>query len=64
MKFTIAISLFVLLNCTKSETQYQNKPNSKETVNDRKSDTIKTTTEISDTFSRQPLDNQRLNDQD
>lgn len=64
MKFTIAISLFVLVNCTKSETQYQDKDNSKESVNDRKSDTIKTTPEISDTLSRQPFDNKRVNDQD
>ncbi|MBW7674156.1 hypothetical protein [Chryseobacterium chendengshani] len=64
MKLTLAFSLFFVISCTKSETQYKDKENSRESVNDRKSDTIKTIPEISDTLSRQPFDNKRINDQD
>ncbi|MCY0967886.1 hypothetical protein [Chryseobacterium wangxinyae] len=39
--FVIAIAL-VSLSCRKSETQYINDKNEKATVNDRRSDTIKT----------------------
>lgn len=52
MKAAVFLCLFVLIGCTKSETQYQNGKNSKETVSDKKSDTIKTVPEISDTLSR------------
>lgn len=38
-----------VLACTKSETQYINQDNKKETVNDKASDTIQTLKEISDT---------------
>ncbi|MDC8104603.1 MULTISPECIES: hypothetical protein [Chryseobacterium] len=41
--------LSVLSACTKSETQYIDQSNKKETVNDKKSDTIQTLNEISDT---------------
>lgn len=63
MKLSIAVTLFILISCTKSETQYQDNDNSRETVNDRKSDTIKTIPEISDTLSRQTSDNGHVNNQ-
>lgn len=50
MKIILLSALLVLTCCTKSETQYQNKENARETVNDRASDTIQTSTEISDTI--------------
>lgn len=43
-------ALFIAVACTKSETQYYNQENKRQTVNDRKSDTIKTLTETSDTM--------------
>ena len=42
--------LYILSSCTKSETQYINQDNKKETVNDKASDTIQTLNEISDTM--------------
>ena len=53
MKLAVTLCLLALTGCTKSETQYQNLTNAKETVNDKRSDTIKTVPEISDTLSRQ-----------
>ena len=52
------LALFILLtgtlsSCTKSETQYINQDNKKETVNDKASDTIQTLNEISDTMKLQ-----------
>ncbi len=52
MKY-IVTSLFilsVLSACQKAETQYKDQDNKKETVNDGKSDTIRTLKEISDTM--------------
>ncbi|MBW7676375.1 hypothetical protein [Chryseobacterium chendengshani] len=43
-------ALFFAVSCTKSETQYTDQGNKKQTVNDRKSDTIQTLNEISDTL--------------
>ncbi|MFC7345636.1 hypothetical protein ACFQO9_02755 [Chryseobacterium zhengzhouense] len=34
-------TLFILAACTKSETQYTDQENKRQTVNDQKSDTIK-----------------------
>jgi large-conductance mechanosensitive channel len=56
MKFTVAFSLFFVISCTKSETQYKDNENSRQSVNDRKSDTIKVIPEISDTLTQQPFD--------
>lgn len=42
-------ALFIITACTKSETQYRDQENKTQTVNDQKSDTIKTLPEISDT---------------
>lgn len=39
--------------CTKSETQYIDQNNKKETVNDRASDTIRTLNEVSDTMKQE-----------
>lgn len=50
MKIILLSALLVLTCCTKSETQYQNNENARETVNDRASDTIETPVEISDTI--------------
>lgn len=43
-------ALSTAVACTKSETQYYNQENKRQTVNDRKSNTIKTLTETSDTM--------------
>lgn len=43
-------ALFLVAACTKSETQYTSQENKRQTVNDPKSDTIKTLNEISDTL--------------
>jgi len=43
-------TLFILAACTKSETQYTDQENKRQTVNDQKSDTIKTLNEIADTL--------------
>ncbi|SFN41976.1 hypothetical protein SAMN05421594_2712 [Chryseobacterium oleae] len=51
----LALSVFLLYSltaCTKSETQYINKDNKKETVNDKASDTIQTLDEMSDTMKQ------------
>ncbi|MGO4710044.1 hypothetical protein AB4Y90_13195 [Chryseobacterium sp. 2TAF14] len=44
------VALFAVAACTKSETQYTDQENKRQTVNDQKSDTIKTLNEISDTL--------------
>jgi len=44
--------LHTLSACTKSETQYINRENKRETVNDKASDTIPTLNEISDTIKQ------------
>lgn len=41
--------LYTLLACTKSETQYRDQDNKKESVNNKASDTIQTLNEVSDT---------------
>jgi hypothetical protein len=51
MKLFFILMLFLLVNCTKSETQYRNEDDKKSTVNDKKSDTIQTLPEISDTLN-------------
>ncbi|MGI9649748.1 hypothetical protein [Chryseobacterium sp. RLHN22] len=43
-------TLSILAACTKSETQYTDQENKRQTVNDQKSDTIKTLNEIADTL--------------
>ncbi|AZA74309.1 hypothetical protein [Chryseobacterium indoltheticum] len=43
-------ALSTAVACTKSETQYYNQENKRQTVNNRQSDTIKTLTETSDTI--------------
>lgn len=44
--------LYILSACTKSETQYTDQDNKKETVNDKASDTIQTLNEMSDTIKQ------------
>lgn len=53
MKKTIlsAFLLYTLSACTKSETQYTDQQNKKESVNNPASDTIRTLNEVSDTAS-------------
>lgn len=41
--------LFLMAACTKSETQYKDQDNKRQSVNNEKSDTIQTLPEISDT---------------
>ncbi|MDQ0595093.1 hypothetical protein QFZ37_003462 [Chryseobacterium ginsenosidimutans] len=51
MKLALSVFLLYILSaCTKSETQYINQDNKKETVNNKASDTIQTLNEISDTM--------------
>ncbi|WP_374462521.1 hypothetical protein [Chryseobacterium sp.] len=45
--------LLMLSACTKSETQYTDQNNRKETVNNKASDTIQTLTEVSDTLQQE-----------
>jgi hypothetical protein len=55
MKY-LALCVFLLHTlsaCTKSETQYINLENKRETVNDKASDTIQTLNEISDTLQQE-----------
>lgn len=47
---TAVISLINITGCTKSETQYKDRDNKRETVNNRASDTIRTLQEESDTL--------------
>lgn len=47
---TAVLILITLTECTKSETQYKDQDNKKETVNDRASDTVRTLQEESDTL--------------
>ncbi len=42
-----------VISCTKSETQYNDQKNKKQTVNNQKSDTINTLEERSDTLQMQ-----------
>lgn len=44
------MALSTAVSCTKSETQYYNQKNKRQTVSNRQSDTIKTLTETSDTI--------------
>ncbi len=44
-----AFLLCVLSACTKSETQYTDQQNKRESVNNKESDTIRTLNEVSDT---------------
>lgn len=46
----LAAILLLTVSCTKSETQYNNQDDKQHTVNDRKSDTIQTLNEVSDTL--------------
>ncbi|KQM37677.1 hypothetical protein [Chryseobacterium sp. Leaf201] len=46
---TAVLSLITITGCTKSETQYTDQDNKRETVNDRASDTIRPLQEESDT---------------
>lgn len=43
-------ALFFAVSCTKSETQYTDQGNKRQSVNDTKSDTIQTINEVSDTL--------------
>lgn len=53
-KLIISASLVTLLiSCTKSETQYKDEENKKQTINDGKSDTINTLEQRSDTLQMQ-----------
>lgn len=45
----ILSALFLAVACTKSETQYKDQENKKESVNNPQSDTIKTLPEVSNT---------------
>lgn len=45
-------ALSTAVSWTKSETQYYNQENKRQTVNNRQSDTIKTLTETSDTMRK------------
>ncbi|WPO81288.1 hypothetical protein SD427_10990 [Chryseobacterium sp. JJR-5R] len=47
---TAVLILITLTECTKSETQYKDQDNKKETVNDRASDTVRTLQEESHTL--------------
>jgi hypothetical protein len=44
-----AFLLYTLSACTKSETQYTDQQNKKESVNNKESDTLRTLNEVSDT---------------
>ncbi|KAA0129795.1 hypothetical protein FY557_03545 [Chryseobacterium sp. SN22] len=44
-----AFLLYMLSACTKSETQYTDQQNKRESVNNKASDTIRTLNEVSDT---------------
>lgn len=44
-----AFLLYALSACTKSETQYSDQQNKRESVNNKASDTIRTLNEVSDT---------------
>ncbi|WP_027385193.1 hypothetical protein [Chryseobacterium gregarium] len=46
---TTVLSLITVTGCTKSETQYKDRDNQMQTVNDPASDTIRTLQEESDT---------------
>lgn len=48
--FVLFLLCYLISSCTKSETQYIDQDNKRATVNDRKSDTINTLPEISDTL--------------
>lgn len=47
------VLLLMLSACTKSETQYIDQNNKRETVNDKASDTIQTLNEVSDTMQQE-----------
>ncbi|CAH0290100.1 hypothetical protein MP478_00950 [Chryseobacterium sp. WG14] len=54
MKYVLYLFLLSTLSaCTKSETQYINQDNKKESVNDKASDTIQTLDEMSDTMKQE-----------
>lgn len=59
-----ACSLMLITGCTKSETQYIDQANKKQSVNNRESDTINTLEQRSDTVQMQdslkevPMDNE------
>lgn len=64
-KLIFTASIFaVMTGCTKSETQYTDQENKRETVNNRESDTINTLEQRSDTVQQQdnlknvPTDNE------
>lgn len=64
-KLIFTASIFaVMTGCTKSETQYTDQENKRETVNSRESDTINTLEQRSDTVQQQdnlknvPTDNE------
>jgi hypothetical protein len=48
--FFYALFVCILASCTKSETQYVDQDNKRETVNNRASDTIQTLNQMSDTL--------------
>ncbi|WP_336734327.1 hypothetical protein [Chryseobacterium sp. VD8] len=50
---SLIFMLCILSSCTKSETQYTDQNNKKETVNDKASDTIQKLNEISDTANNE-----------
>ncbi|MEC3876390.1 hypothetical protein [Chryseobacterium salviniae] len=64
-KLILTTFIFALItSCTKSETQYTDQENKRETVNNRESDTINTLEQRSDTIQNQdnlnnvPTDNE------
>lgn len=64
MKKTIlsAFLLYMLSSCTKSETQYTDQQNKRESVNNKASDTIRTLNEVSDTAAAQQHPNKIITD--
>lgn len=62
--FLTACILVLITGCTKSETQYIDQANKKQSVNNRESDTINTLEQRSDTVNMQdslkevPMDNE------
>ncbi|WP_294301184.1 hypothetical protein [uncultured Chryseobacterium sp.] len=66
MKKTIltAFLLYTLAACTKSETQYTEQQNKRETVNNKESDTIRTLNEVSDTAATEQHPNKLKTDND
>lgn len=56
MKYLLLIALVCTAGCKKSETQYKDADDKKSTVNDRKSDTIKTLPDVSNSTATDSAD--------